>query len=168
MTGPRKSRDYARQHPKDERAYGERNEDPYQSRGKYPEPSVCIGCGAVFHKGRWQWGMAPESAHKHLCPACQRIHDRVPAGILTVSGAFFNEHRQEILNLIHNAEAKERAEHPLQRIMRIEGQNAGIVVSFTDMHLARGIGEGLHHAYQGEVYYQYTDKEGVLRVQWTR
>lgn len=168
MKKPRKSQDFIRRHGKDERMYGEMLEDAYQARGKYPEPSVCTGCDAVFHKGRWQWAAAPAEAHKQLCPACQRIHDGQAAGIVTISGDFFAGHKQEILGLIHHLETKEKAEHPLQRIMAIEDDDNGATVSLTDMHLARGIGVALHHAYQGDVEYHYTDKDTVFRVTWSR
>ncbi len=168
MKEPRKPTDFTHQHGKDDRMYGERLEDPYQARGKYTEPTVCSGCGAVFHKGRWRWGAPIAGAKEQLCPACQRIHDGQPAGIVTIRGDFFAAHRDEILNLITNAEEKERPEHPLQRVMGIEDQGDGIVVSLTDMHLTRGIGEALHHAYEGELTYDYNDKDTVFRVSWTR
>jgi hypothetical protein len=168
MKEPRKSQDFVRQHGKDERMYGGRYEDPYQRRGKYQEPSVCTECGAVFQKGRWQWGDAPEGAHEHLCPACQRIHDGQPAGVLTISGDFLLEHKQEIMGVIHNTETKEKAEHPLQRVMAIEEQDNNVIVSLTDMHLTRGIGEALHHAYEGELDYEYVEKDTVFRASWTR
>lgn len=153
---------------KDERAYGERNEDAYQSRGKYPEPSVCTGCGAVFHKGRWQWATPDDGAHKHLCPACQRIHDRVPAGIVKLSGSFFVDHQQEIMSLVHNTEAKEKHEHPLQRIMSINFGNNGVEIALTDFHLTQAIGKAVHHAYKGELDSRFVDKDGVMHVSWTR
>ena len=168
MTAPHKPSDYVRRPPKDERAYGQRNEDPYQSRGKYPEPSTCTGCGAVFKKGRWQWGAAQEDAHKHLCPACQRMHDRVPAGTVTISGEFFTEHQQEIMGLVHNIEAKERSEHPLQRIMSINQDDGGITISLTDFHLTHAIVEALSSAYQGEANETYVEKDGVMQASWAR
>lgn len=167
MTAPHKT-DYSHQPAKDERAYGERNEDPYQSRGKYPEPSMCSGCGAVYHKGRWLWGVAQPDAHKILCPACQRVHDRVPAGIVTLSGEYFGKHRQEIMNLVHNIESKEKAGHPLQRIMNITMQDDSTVISLTDFHLTRTIGEAIEHAHKGQVDYQFVDKDGVMTVNWSR
>ncbi len=168
MTSSKKTTDHVRRPSKDERAYGARNEDPYQSRAKYPEPCVCSGCGAVLHKGRWQWGLASPDAHKHLCPACHRIHDRAPAGIVTIRGDFFGQHQQEILSLIHNLEAREKAEHPLQRIMGIHASDGGIEVQLADFHLANTIGQALQHAYQGELEAPYPDKDDVMRVTWTR
>jgi NMD protein affecting ribosome stability and mRNA decay len=163
-----KPTDFAHQHGKDDRMYGERLEDPYQAKGKYPEPTVCSGCGAVYRKGRWQWGAPIAGAHEQLCPACQRIEDGQPAGILTIKGDFFAAHRDEILHLIENYEEKEKPEHPLQRVMGITDEDGGTVVTFTDMHIARGVGEALHHAYEGELDYEHSEKTSVFRVNWTR
>lgn len=168
MTTHTKPADYVRQHPKDERAYPPRGEDIYQSKGKYPEPSVCSGCGAIYHKGGWQWGTALPNAHKHVCPACQRIHDRIPAGVIHITGTFLDQHRKEILGLIHNIEAREKAEHPLQRIMSIQGFDHGTDVALTDFHITHAIVEALTKAYQGTVEDGYTEKNDVLRINWTR
>jgi NMD protein affecting ribosome stability and mRNA decay len=168
MTSAKKNSDYIRQPPKDERAYGQRNEDPYQSRGKYQEPSVCTGCGAIFTKGHWSWGIADAVAHKHLCPACQRIHDRAPAGVVTIRGDFFSQHQQEIMNLIHNLEAKEKTQHPLQRVMKLTLEEEGASISLTDFHITKAIVEALQNAYQGEGDMQFADKDGVMRASWQR
>ena len=72
------------------------------------------------------------------------------------------------MNLIHNYEKREWVEHPLKRIMNSEDQDDGFVISFTDAHLARGIGDALHDAYQGEIDYQYTKEDIMLRVTWSR
>lgn len=168
MTAHNRSPDYVRQHPKDERAYPPTGEDIYQSKGKYPEPSVCSGCGAVYHKGGWCWDVAPANAHRHMCPACQRIHDRLPAGLIRISGPFFDEHRQEILGLIHNIEAREKSEHPLQRVMSIHGYDDGTEVALTDFHITRAIADALSDAYQGVVDINYGEKNGVMRVSWMR
>ncbi len=141
--------------------------DAYKSKGKLPEPTVCPQCGAVFHEGRWQWRHAPAGAHQENCPACHRIHDDYPAGFVTLQGEFFHAHRDEIMHLVHNVEKRERAEHPLKRIMAVEEtKNGGVLVSTTDPHLARGIGEALRHAYQGELSFHYNPEDNLLRVNW--
>jgi NMD protein affecting ribosome stability and mRNA decay len=142
--------------------------DAYKAKGKMAEPTVCPGCGAVFHEGRWQWLAKPAQAHEEMCPACHRIHDQFPAGYVSVSGPFFSEHREELLHLATNEEARAKAEHPLKRIMKIEEQDDGVQITTTDIHLARGIGEALHHAYQGELEYHYNEQENLLRVVWER
>ena len=43
-----------------------------------------------------------------------------------------------------------------------------IEISFTDAHLARGIGDAIHHAYEGDIDYQYTKEDIMLRVTWAR
>jgi NMD protein affecting ribosome stability and mRNA decay len=168
MTKQNKSADIAQQHAGDKHSYPPTHGDIYQSKGKYPEPSVCSGCGAVYHKGRWQWGYEKADAHKHVCPACQRIHDRVPAGVVNMSGAFFDEHRREILSLIHNIEAREKAEHPLQRIMSIHSDDHGTEVALTDFHIAHAIADALTDAYQGTADSAFTEKNDVMRINWTR
>jgi NMD protein affecting ribosome stability and mRNA decay len=142
--------------------------DAYKAKHKLPEPTVCPDCGAVFHEGRWQWRDRPAGAHEERCPACHRIHDAYPAGFVTAGGPFFSAHREELLHLVKNEEARAKAEHPLKRIMNVEDQDDGILITTTDIHLARGIGEALHHAYQGELEYHYNERENLLRVVWQR
>jgi NMD protein affecting ribosome stability and mRNA decay len=167
MTGRKNRSDYSHQ-PRRDRMVEERVSDPYRARGKWKEPTTCPECGAVFHRGRWQWGEAQPGAEQHLCPACQRIRDRVPAGQLTLSGPFFAEHRAEILHLVRNSEAKARAEHPLERIMQVAEESERTIVTFTDSHLTHGVGEALRNAYQGELDSRYTDEGDLLRVSWSR
>jgi len=147
--------------------FQERVHDAYKAKAKLPEPTVCPQCGAVFHGGHWQWRAVPAGAHKETCPACHRIHDHFPAGFLTMKGEFLHSHRTEIMNLVRNQEKHEQAEHPLKRIMAVEEKNGAILVTTTDIHLARGIGEALHHAYQGELEYHYNPEQNLLRVSWT-
>lgn len=108
-------------------------------------------------------------AHETLCPACHRIHDKFPAGYVTLKGEFLVAHRDEILQLARNREAHEKAEHPLQRIMGIEhADDDGVLITATGIHLARDIGEAVHAAYKGELQYHYNKEENLLRVLWTR
>ena len=77
-------------------------------------------------------------------------------------------HKAEILNLVHNHEMKENAEHPLHRIMGIEEHPNSIVVSTTDIHLPQRIGESLHHAHKGELDIHYDEEGYFVRVNWVR
>ena len=167
MTGRKTRSDFSHQ-PRRDRMDAERVSDPYRSRGKFKEPTTCPECGAVFHHGHWQWGAAAPDAERHLCPACQRIRDRVPAAQLTLSGPFFAEHRDEILHLVRNTEAKARAEHPLERLIEVRDEAGQTIATFTEAHLAHGVGEALRHAYHGELDSHYTDESDLLRVAWKR
>jgi len=142
--------------------------DTYKFKHKPAEPTLCPQCGAVFHEGHWQWAAMPAQVHEEMCPACHRIHDEFPAGYVTISGTFFKDHRDELLHQIRNDEAKAKAEHPLERIIKVEDQDDSILVTTTGIHLARGIGEALHHAYKGELEFHYNEQENLLRVVWER
>lgn len=154
--------------PRRDRLIRERVHDPYKTRLKLPEPTVCPQCGAVFHKGRWSWAPRPEDGHEELCQACHRIDDRCPAGELTIDGAFVGRHKDEIVHLARHQEEQEKAEHPLHRIMGIEDRDGALVVRTTDIHLPRRIGEALRHAYHGELDFHYEQEEYFIRVHWTR
>ncbi len=65
-------------------------------------------------------------------------------------------------------EKHERTEHPLKRIVEIEEKNGATLITTTDIHLARGIGEAIHNAYQGELEFHYNPDEYLLRVSWAR
>jgi len=142
--------------------------DTYQERQKWPEPTRCTECGAVFASGRWTWNIAPAPAHETVCPACKRIADHMPAGIVSISGTFFEGHRDEIVNLIHNVEELEKGEHPLERMIAIRDDPEGTSVTTTGVHLARRIGEALESAYKGKLIVQYADQEEHVRVSWNR
>ena len=147
--------------------FQEKIHDAYKIKGKLAEPTVCPVCNAVFHDGRWRWSAAPVDAHRHNCPACQRIHDHYPASFLTLEGNFFFSHRDEIMHLVHNVEKKEKPEHPLQRIMAIEEKDNATLITTTDIHLARSIAEAIHHAYQGHLEFHYNPEENLLRAHWS-
>lgn len=167
MTGPVNFRTGFRPVRRD-KLIQERVHDTYMIKGKLSEPSVCPTCGAVYHKGRWQWLPRPDQAREQPCPACRRISDEFPAGYVTLSGGFLAQRRDEILHLIRNHAAKAQAEHPLERIIDMTDHDGGILVTTTDIHLARGIGEALEHAYQGELEFHYNEGENLLRVHWAR
>jgi hypothetical protein len=146
----------------------ERVHETSTSQARLPDPTRCPHCHAVFHHERWRWIAPPPTAHEAICPACQRIRDHNPAGFLTLSGRFLAAHQPEILNLAHNEEAAEKAEYPLHRIMDIAEGPDGILITTTDIHLPRRIGEALHHAYRGDLEVHSVDEDRSLRVHWQR
>ncbi|MBL29405.1 MAG: ATPase [Rhodospirillaceae bacterium] len=165
-----KQRDVPHHQPRIDRRIAEHVHDPYKTRMKLPEPTVCPGCGAVYQDGRWKWPALPvhAGAHREPCQACRRVENNDPAGWVTISGTFVDGHRKEILGLVHHQEELEKAEHPLNRIIRVETTDKGIVVTTTDIHLPRRIGEALQSAYDGELDYQFIEETYLLRVHWSR
>ena len=92
----------------------------------------------------------------------------MPAGIVRIEGPFALDHRDEVLSLVRNREVHAKADRPLERIIAIEEHLGHWQVTTTDLHLARGIGEALHSAYQGELSVQYAKGDETVEVRWTR
>ena len=151
-----------------DRAFDALRLDPYLERGKPRGPAVCPDCGAVFRRGRWQWGEASERAQPHRCPACRRVRERDPAGSVRLSGPYFAEHRDELVALVRNEEKREQRLHPLQRIIALRESRGTLEVSTTDIHLARRIGDALSHAWRGTLEIRYSPDEYRVRVNWSR
>jgi hypothetical protein len=124
-------------------------------------------CGAVYHGARWQWAVNPEPAGEELCAACRRINDKFPARILTLRGTFASQHKQEILQLARHQEKAENKEHPLNRIMSIDDDPQGIVITTTDIHLPRRIGEAVRRAFHGKLEAHFEENGYFVRVSWT-
>ena len=138
--------------------------DPYQAQQKLREPTACRQCGAVYHRGRWQWSAKPEGAHEALCPACRRINEHLPAGIVTVGVDLAVQYRDEIIALARHAEAAEKPEHPMNRIAAIEETEEGLVISTTDIHLPRRIGDAVKNACRAKVDVQFDPENYFVRV----
>ena len=144
-------------------------DDPYLSRAKPGAPTVCPTCHAFFNEGRWTWQKAPKDAVEQVCPACQRIHDRFPAGYITIKGEFFKEHKDEIIALLHSREKHEKENRPLQRIMGMDAKRDGsFEITTTDSHIARTLAEAIHSAYKGDLKLRYSRDENLLRATWKR
>jgi hypothetical protein len=63
--------------------------------------------------------------------------------------------------LAQNLEAAEKSEHPLNRIVGIEEIGNALMISTTDIHLRRRIGEALKSASHGELDMDF-DNAGYL------
>jgi hypothetical protein len=140
--------------------------DPYQRQRKLHEPTWCPQCTAVYQQGRWHWAQKPADAHETLCPACQRIHDQLPAGVVTLSGVFALDHKDEIIGLARHQEEAEKREHPLNRIMAIEEHDGAIVIKTTDIHLPRRIGAAQKRAFHGQLDVHFDENGYFARVDW--
>ena len=114
--------------PRIDRVLESLEKDVYGLKGKLADPTACRDCGAVYRKGRWTWAPAPADAAQTRCPACRRIADDYPAGIVTVSGDFALEHADEIRGLAENLEQREKQEHPLKRVMAIDRQGDALII----------------------------------------
>ena len=142
--------------------------DAYRATDKQKGPAHCRDCGAVYARGRWAWAAAQPDSRATLCPACRRARDGMPAGYVSLAGEFFRGHRDEVLRRVRRCEEDERRAHPLQRILEVRERGGGAVVTTSDSHLARRIGEALGKSFKGELRYRYAPGDNRLRVEWSR
>jgi NMD protein affecting ribosome stability and mRNA decay len=141
--------------------------DPYQRRQKLLDGTICPTCGAAYHDGRWRWTTGIEHAHEQQCPACRRIAERYPAGIVTLRGPLAAEQRRHLVSLARHEEEAEKTEHPLNRIIGIEEDADGIVINTTDIHLPRRIGEAVKRALHGNLTAEFEKDGYFVRVNWS-
>jgi NMD protein affecting ribosome stability and mRNA decay len=146
------------------RAQQDHRLDPYQAQQKPHEPTACPQCGAVYHEGRWQRGQKPADAHAQLCPACRRVNDDLPAGVITLHGDWARQHKDELVGLVRNEEAAEKPEHPMNRIAKIEETDEGLVITTTDIHLPRRIGEAVKRAFHRKLDLHFDEGGYFLRA----
>ncbi len=152
-----------------------RSTDVYVSKEGMKEFAVCGGCQAFYHDKRW-YPAGDESVsagsgalrHEVTCPACQRMRDNNPAGVVTFSGDYLVAHENAILNAIRNVEEKSRAKNPLSRIMGIGQEGNGLIVRTTDERLAEKLGKEIYRAHSGDLTFQWSKQESFVRVNWHR
>jgi NMD protein affecting ribosome stability and mRNA decay len=149
--------------------------DPYIDDEQLAHNSVCKECGRVYTAGRWYFKdqIAEKNASNNqrrdvVCPACRKQRDHVPGGVIKITGGFFDNHREEILNLIRHEEAKAMADNPLERIMAMGSNGNAFEIETTNEKLAQRIGKALHKAYDGRIEYKWSADTKLTRVNWHR
>ena len=126
-------------------------------------------CGTVFRSKRWQIGNDDSrEGRKVMCPACKRIAERSPAGIISLQGKFLASHEAEIGNIIRNTERASFQKNPLGRIMETHKEANGMTITTTDGKLAQKIGREVFRSYGGELNFLWSNSENLVRVAWSR
>jgi len=146
-----------------------RSSDVYLPKRGLPEAAHCKMCGLIYHNKRWQTEtVRGEISCEVLCPACQRTEDHNPAGVVTLSGPYLASHKTEILNAIKHEEAKSREKNPIARIMEIKEEDGHIIVTTTEDKLAQKLGREVFKSQKGELHYQWSHDQNLVRVEWMR
>lgn len=154
----------------------ETTSDPYLRRGVKAKVGICGGCRAVYRNKRWYADEELSNAVRNdagaaqmICPACLKIRDNFPGGIITLKGEYVLAHKQDILNLIKNEEERARGFNPLERVMSIKENGYGsVIVSTTNEKLAQRLGRAIKKAFHGEVAYHWSHDNKLVRVEWVR
>lgn len=152
-----------------------RSTDVYMPKAGMKEVAVCTGCQALYWNKRW-YASEDESTklsndmirNEVLCPACQRVQDNNPAGIVTLAGDYLVSHENDILNTIRNVEEKSRSKNPLARIMTIVHEGAELKVLTTNDKLAQRVGRDVFKAHSGNLEYKWNREDSFVRVNWSR
>lgn len=74
--------------------------------------------------------------------------------------------KDQVTGLVRNEEEAEKREHPLNRVVAIEETREDLVITTTDIHLPRRIGEALKRAYHGELDIHFDDNAYFVRIDW--
>jgi NMD protein affecting ribosome stability and mRNA decay len=149
--------------------------DPYLQKMGNSEMAICKKCRAVYHNKRWylddelyQKKASLKDTERILCPACLKIKDKFPGGVVRLTGEFLYKHKEEIMNLIRNEEERARGFNPLERIMEVSKIKKGMEITTTNEKLAQRIARSLERAYQGSVEYKWSSGTKLLRAEWER
>jgi hypothetical protein len=135
--------------------------------------AICEGCQAAYRNKRWYVNgdliKAGTVTIKVVCPACLKIRDNFPGGIVTLAGDYVLPHKKEIMRLVKNEEDRARGFNPLERVMSIKENGRGsIVINTTNEKLAQRLGRAIKKAFHGEVSYRWSHDNKLVRVDWVR
>jgi hypothetical protein len=146
--------------------------DAYLAKGSQGA-AVCEGCQAVYRNKRWYVGpeiiKAGTVAVKVVCPACLKIRDNFPGGIVTLSGDYVLPHKMELMKLVKNEEDRARGFNPLERVMTVkENGHGSVIITTTNEKLAQRLGRAIKKAFHGDVKYHWSHDNKLVRVDWVR
>jgi NMD protein affecting ribosome stability and mRNA decay len=152
----------------------DRTNDPYIPRKGTALVGVCPECHAISRKKRWYMDeaeyalLARSGTALRRCPACRKIADGFPSGVVTLRGRFLRAHRDEILTVARNEERRARGINPLERIMGLKEGDDGVEILTTDEKLAQRIGREIRKAFRGTVDFKWSEDANLIRVTWAR
>jgi NMD protein affecting ribosome stability and mRNA decay len=152
-----------------------RTEDPYQPE-EGQEASLCTTCRAIYQNKRWFFDeklagkLAGANKVKEVtCPTCRKVKDHYPEGILTLSGEFMKDHKDEITTLLNKEAERVGKRSVADRIISMtEETKDQLVVETTTEKLAQHLGRAVYKAYKGDLNFKWGEMDKLVRVYWTR
>jgi hypothetical protein len=135
----------------------------------------CKYCSAVYQTKRWLHfeDLDPKYMGElkiGVCPSCHKEHGHLSDGILTISGKFTKDHKEEIVNLIENTAKREEKRDVENRIDRIDQEDPNKMIVYTSKNmLAILIGKKLNQAYKGgKLDYSWAEKDDYSEIKWVK
>lgn len=137
---------------------------------------VCPRCGAVHDGHRWipepseelKKAVGGQEHQVQLCPGDLRLENKQIQGVVALSGAFLERHREEIVNLVNRVAREGRKRNAAARIFGVRNDGDTIIIETTDAHLAERIGKGVQRAFKGDLEMKWQYKDEFARVYWRR
>jgi NMD protein affecting ribosome stability and mRNA decay len=150
--------------------------DPYlstRSLRALKEGAICERCGAIYHHKRWSMDstlmkVKGREVRKVICPACRKIRDHFPGGIITLRGDYLKVHKDQILRLIQNEESRAMRINPLERVISVKDKNNYVEIHTTNERFAQRIGREIQRSCKGRVAYHWSGDNKSVRVEWHR
>ncbi|GKS60158.1 hypothetical protein YTPLAS18_36850 [Nitrospira sp.] len=149
------------------------NQDPYAMRKAPKGVAWCRTCRVIYAKKRWYFDpdeartlAATPGSQGIICPACQKIRDQYPEGIVTLTWADLPAHDADIRGLITHVESRLMLVNPLDRVMKSTRRRTNLEVQTTTDRLAQRIGRELVKAFKGHVTYHWAHRDMLIRVDW--
>jgi hypothetical protein len=138
------------------------------------DPTLCTGCGAVYHRKTWRrsrrrtLAALRQEAPLALCPACRQMAAHRAVGHVRLEGAYVERHAAEIRRRILNVAARAQRTQPERRLVGLEMRGPIREVLTTSQKLAHRLGHELRKAFGGTVSYAWSDRDGGLLAVWRR
>jgi len=147
--------------------------DPYLPRMGPKEVAICRSCGAIYHRKRWSMENSPavlkdRTLRSVTCPACPKKQDSFPGGVVMLSGEYLAPHKEQILHLVRNEEARAKRVNPLERVISIKDSLKSVEIQTTSDRFAQWIGTEIHRVFKGDVTYHRSRDDRFIRVKWHR
>ena len=146
---------------------------PVSGEYAYPEPALCVGCGAVYVRKTWRrsdrrrLGAYLQGAERVSCPACRQVGEGRGYGHVLLRGAGLADRENEVRRRIAAVESRARFSQPERRLVEVAQGGDGLEVITTSQKLAHRLARELEKAFGGETSYAWSDRDGSLRATWS-
>ena len=123
--------------------------------------NVCKNCKAVGDKKKWAFNEKVYNQYKDnkevkkiLCPACERIKNKITCGILYLEGEILLKKKDEILHFINNEAEKALSNNFMSRILRLDEEGSKITIYSIDAPLVLYLGKRFKEVFHGHLQVQ--------------